>query len=356
MAQTVQSILDRAEGGDPLSGSEIGRLLSIVQEEERDALLAAARRVRAGHTADRVFLYGFLYLSTFCRNDCHFCFYRRSNGASPRYRKTPDQIVEAAGVLAESGVHLVDLTMGEDPAYFDGGEIEELAHIVASVARATGLPVMVSPGVVNEETLVALKSSGASWYACYQETHDRTLFEEIRPGQDFDRRLERKRSARRLGLLTEEGMLSGLGESPEDLVRTLTAMGELETDQVRVMSFVPQPGTPLADRPGPDPHQEVKIIAILRLLFPDRLIPASLDVFGLAGLRDRLDAGANVITSLVPPGRGFAGVAQSVLDIDDARRTVASVEPVIRACGLTAATAGEYRRWVENRMEGIRGA
>jgi methylornithine synthase len=132
-------------------------------------------------------------------------------------------------------------------------------------------------------------------------------------------------------------------------------MRELETDQVRVMSFVPQPGTPLAGRPRPDPDQEVKIIAILRLLFPDRLIPASLDVFGLAGLRERLDAGANVITSLVPPGRGFAGVAQSVLDIDAARRTVASVEPVIRACGLTAATGGEYRRWVENRMEEIRG-
>ena len=356
MAQTVQTILDRAEEGDPLSEADIERLLSIVQEQERDALLAAARRVRAGHTADRVFLYGFLYLSTFCRNDCHFCFYRRSNRASPRYRKTPEQIVEAAGILAESGVHLIDLTMGEDPAYFDGGDFQELAHTVSSVARATGLPVMVSPGMVNRETLMVLKSSGASWYACYQETHDRSLFEEIRPGQDFDQRLEGKRTARRLGLLTEEGMLSGLGESPTDVVRTLTAMRELETDQVRVMSFVPQPGTPLAGRPLPDPDQEVKIIAILRLLFPDRLIPASLDVFGLAGLRERLDAGANVITSLVPPGQGFAGVAQSTLDIDDARRTVASVEPVIRECGLTAASVAEYRRWVENRMERFSGA
>jgi methylornithine synthase len=351
----LESILERAEGGDPLSEADIGRLLSIVRRKERDALLTAARRVRAEHTTDRVFLYGFLYLSTFCRNDCHFCFYRRSNRASPRYRKTPEQIVDAAGILAESGVHLIDLTMGEDPAYFDGGGFEELAHVVASVARATGLPVMVSPGVVDEETLAMLKNAGASWYACYQETHDRPLFEGIRPGQDFDRRLEGKRIARRLGLLTEEGMLSGLGESPTDVVRTLTAMREMETDQVRVMSFVPQRGTPLADRPLPDPGQEAKIIAILRLLFPDRLIPASLDVFGLAGLRERLDAGANVITSLVPPGQGFAGVAQSTLDIDDARRTVAGVEPVIRECGLTVATGAEYRRWIENRMERISG-
>ncbi len=352
----LESILEKAQGGDFLSGDEISRLLSIVREGERRALFAAARRVRAQSTADRVFLYGFVYLSTFCRNDCRFCFYRRSNAKALRYRKTHDQIIEAASILAESGVHLIDLTMGEDPAYFDEGGFEGLGGLVASVTRATGLPVMISPGVVDEETLVMLKESGASWYACYQETHDRSLFEEIRPGQDFDRRLNGKRIARRMGLLTEEGMLSGLGESAADVVRTLTAMRELETDQVRVMSFVPQKGTPLADRPLPDPYQEVKIIAILRLLFPDRLIPASLDICGLGGLRERLHAGANVITSLVPPGGGFAGVAQSRLDIDDARRTVASVAPVIRECGLIPAAGAEYRQWVHSRMERIVGA
>lgn len=352
----LESILERAEAGDPLSETDIGRLLSIGRKEEREALFAAARRVRSMLTANRVFLYGFLYLSTFCRNDCHFCSYRRSNADAVRYRKTRDQVVEAAKILAESGVHLIDLTMGEDPAYFDGDRFEDLAGLVASVTGATGLPVMISPGVVNEDILVMLKESGASWYACYQETHSRSLFERIRPGQDFDRRLDGKKTARRLGFLIEEGMLSGVGESSEEVVYTLTAMRELDTDQVRVMSFVPQKGTPLADRPLPDPYQEVKITAIMRLLFPDRLIPASLDVFGLGGLRERLDAGANVVTSLIPPGQGLAGVAQSSLDIDNARRTVVSVGPVISECGLTAATKAEYRRWVENRMERIVGA
>jgi methylornithine synthase len=351
----LESILERAEAGDPLSETEIFRLLSIVQKEEREALFAAARGVRAKQTGDRVFLYGFLYLSSYCRNDCHFCFYRRSNKESVRYRKNHDQIVEAARILAESGVHLIDLTMGEDPAYFEGNKFEDLAGLVASVAESTDLPVMISPGLVDEGVLALLKESGASWYACYQETHNRSLFEEIRPGQDFDSRLDGKRIARSLGLLTEEGMLSGIGESSTDVARTLAVMGELETDQVRVMSFVPQKGTPLSDHPPGDLGEEVKITAIMRLLFPDRLIPASLDICGLGGLKERLDAGANVITSLVPPGEGFAGVAQSSLDIDDARRTVASVEPVLWECGLTAAPKAEYRRWVEKRMEGIVG-
>jgi methylornithine synthase len=345
------SILARAEAGDSLSETEIVRLLSSDQEEDTEALFAAARRVRARHTGNRVFLYGFVYLSTYCRNDCHFCFYRRSNKESLRYRKSHDQIVEATRMLAESGVHLIDLTMGEDPVFFDENGFEHIADLVASVTAATDLPVMISPGVVDEGILASLKESGASWYACYQETHDRSLFEQIRPGQDFDRRLDTKRIASRLGLLTEEGMLSGMGESSADVAHTLATMAELDTDQVRVMSFVPQEGTPLSDHPPADFGVELKIIAIMRLLFPDRLIPASLDIGGLRGLEERLAAGANVITSLVPPGEGLAGVAQSSLDIDDARRTVASVEPVLRECGLAPATKAEYRRWIEARME-----
>ena len=352
----LESILEKAEAGDFLPEPEVVRLLSLSRPEEKDALFAAARRTRSRHTGDRVFLYGFLYLSTYCRNDCLFCFYRRSNADSLRYRKSHDGIVEAAGKLAESGVHLIDLTMGEDPAYFHAHGFEKLADLVASVAKATGLPVMISPGLVDGEVLARLKQSGASWYACYQETHSRSRFEEIRPGQDFDSRLKGKRTARSLGLLTEDGMLSGLGESPAEVARTLTAMGDLETDQLRVMSFVPQKGTPLSGHPPGDPGDEMKIIAVLRLLYPDRLIPASLDIGGLEGLRGRLDAGANVITSLVPPGEGLAGVAQSSLDIDDARRTVGSVLPVLRDCGLAPATKEEYRRWVEDRRRRIAGA
>jgi methylornithine synthase len=156
--------------------------------------------------------------------------------------------------------------------------------------------------------------------------------------------------ARKHGLLTEEGILLGVGESPADVAHSLEVMAMHEFEQVRAMSFVPQTGTPFSGRRPGDPWEELKVLAVMRLLFPDRLIPASLDIAGLAGLRDRLNAGANVVTSLVPPGEGWAGVAQSRMDIEEGRRTVISVEPVLDACGLAAATAPEYRRWISRRM------
>ncbi len=81
----------------------------------------------------------------------------------------------------------------------------------------------------------------------------------------------------------------------------------------------------------------------MRLLMPDRLIPASLDVEGIEGLRSRLDAGANVVTSLVPPRSGLCGVAHAEYEVDDGLRTVAEVRPRLAELGLRQGTPDGVR-------------
>jgi len=196
-----------------------------------------------------------------------------------------------------------------------------------------------------------LAAAGITWYACYQETHNATLFSKLRVGQSFEERLEKKRVARKLGLLIEEGIMSGIGESPSDIADSIDMMQALDADQVRVMKFVPQPGTPMAARIEEESLRECLIIAVLRLSFPDRLIPASLDVDGLAGLKMRLNAGANVVTSLVPPAYGLSGVAHSDLDIENSNRTMAGIHPILAECDLNAASAKDYRDWIRDRQK-----
>ncbi len=75
----------------------------------------------------------------------------------------------------------------------------------------------------------------------------------------------------------------------------------------------------------------------------------------LAGLQRRLAAGANVITSLVPPGFGLAGVAQSSLDIAEARRTSARIRLELEKLGLRAASTDSYLDWIKNRRRNIMG-
>ena len=126
-------------------------------------------------------------------------------------------------------------------------------------------------------------------------------------------------------------------------------MRVLDSDQLRVMTFVPQQGTPMASAPAPDTLRELLIIAVLRLVFPDRLIPASLDVEGLAGLPSRIDAGANVITSLIVPGAGLTGVASLGRDIENSLRMPASVKSMLTRYGLKPADREAYVHWIRER-------
>lgn len=316
-----------------------------VSDESR---FSEARALRQTHFPQGIFLYGFIYLSTHCRNNCRFCLYRNANTTLARYRKSPEAVLEIGQRLADDGVHLLDLTLGEDPYFDTPAGFDELLELVRRLRAETGLSLMVSPGVLPADRYALLREAGADWFACYQETHNRELFAQWRTGQDYDIRLESRRCAREAGLLTEDGMLCGIDETPADVESSIRHMATESLAQFRVMSYVGHEGV----TPGNtafSPRNELDVIAALRRAAPDRLIPASLDVDGLAGLADRLNAGANVVTSIVPSGCGLAGVASGTRDIENNRRSVAAVRETLERLGLQAATAADYRSWVARR-------
>lgn len=255
--------------------------------------------------------------------------------------------MKLAKELVDSGVHLIDLTMGEDPQYHEEN-FESVVDIVKQIKSELGIPVMISPGVINDNLIEKFAQAETDWYALYQETHNRELFESLRIDQSYDERMHAKLYAREKGMLIEEGLMSGIGESYEDIADSLIKMGTLGASQVRVMSFVPQAGSPMENIKTPDRMIELKVIALMRLMYPGALIPTSLDVDGIAGLEARLSAGGNVVTSIIPPRTGLAGVAQNSMDVDDGGRTVEEVKKILKSLGLKAATAEEYKKYIEN--------
>ena len=349
-----------------LTQEDLSTLIAPANQQERDKIQAAARKMRHLHTGDKIFTSGFIYFSTWCRNDCHFCAYRLSSKEAHRYRKTPEEVLTAAKLLASQGVNNIDLTLGEDPAIDQKDFSDKLAELIREVKEATGLPVMISPGVVKPHILQKFKEGGADWYACYQETYNPELFSRLRQGQCFETRLQVKKQALDVGLLIEEGVLCGVGETVADLAKSIWHMKELGAQQVRAMGFVPptesisSPAVATGDAPlnhggqkwvpappqGVAQTQEVDMIAALRLALPGCLIPASLDVEGLAGLQPRLAAGANLITSLVPADLAFSGVAQASLDINNQARSMEGIRPLVLDCGLRLASPAEYQAWV----------
>lgn len=347
----LTDILLRAIKGVSPSREEIVRILSLEDPASIQRVMSSAQKVRNQHFGNELFIYGFIYLSTYCRNHCAFCFYRKTNKQSPRYRKNIEEVAKIACELADSGVHLIDLTLGEDPLIHDTGNFHTLYRMIERVKEETGLPVMISPGMVSEEILQHFAALKTDWYALYQETHNSVLFKKLRIGQSFENRNDNRNAARRAGMLVEDGILLGVGETPFDRADSILAMKQNNVDQARAMSLVPQPDTPVADMPRPSKMIECLCIAVMRLTMPDRLIPASLDVDGIKGLKMRLEAGANVITSIIPPDNRLAGVSQSTLDIEQGLRTVSEIKKVISHMGLRVADGKVYESWIVKQKE-----
>ncbi len=342
IAETVA----KAEREGKLSVDEIFELMSATDREDLDTLFAAARRVRDKEFGKKIFTYGFVYFSTYCKNNCTFCYYRTSNSGIDRYRKSKEEIVQLSASLQDAGINLSDLTMGEDPLMYKDG-YKNLLDIISAVHDEVGINIMASPGALPHDMFTKVRDAGADWYACYQETYNRELFNSLRLNQSYDDRRNQKIWAMEAGLLAEDGMMIGLGESVRDRAETIAEMSSLGCGQVRAMTFVPQAGTPMQDFTPYDSTEELKAIAIMRLLNPDKLIPCSLDVEGIAGLKTRINAGANVVTSIVPPSKHLAGVAQHELDIENGNRSVEHVFEMLEDMGHHHASSAEYRSFLE---------
>lgn len=343
----IDEILNKALDGKPISKKDALSLIKVNDIEFLYEILKASYEICKKKFNNTVFAYGFLYFSTYCRNDCAFCNYRSSNTLPARYRKSPEEIVEEASRMKKSGLHLIDLTMGEDPVVYKMGGWSSLFETIKKVKDEVGIPIMVSPGAIFHEQISSLRSTGADWLAVYQETYNRLLFKKLRINQDFDYRLKVKRIAKKYGFLIEDGILIGVGESEQDWVEAIYSMKDLGVHQMREMGLVPQKNTPMQNFISPSMLDEMKVIALMRLISPHALIPASFDVDGVKGLQLRIMAGANVVTSLIPPKSGLVGVANANLDIDSGVRTLEGVTPYLSKIGKCVASLDYYLNWME---------
>jgi methylornithine synthase len=335
--------------GRKFNKEDIVHYLTTDDEKELEGLFDMAKETRTLVNGNKIFAYGFVYFTTYCRNNCNFCYFRRDNKID-RYRKTKEEILEISKALINEGVNLIDLTMGEDPLYHKE-KFKTVNEIIDVIKKEYDTPVMISPGVVTDEIIDGFNEHETDWYALYQETHNRELFKNMRINQSYDDRMNAKLYARDKGMLIEEGLLAGIGESPYDIAESLITMGEIKASQMRVMSFIPQEGSPMEGHKTPTRREELTIIALMRVMYPHVLIPASLDVDGITGLKDRINAGANLVTSIIPPKSGFMGVAHSTMDVDEGGRTVGEVKSILSEMGLELATGDEYKEYISKLRE-----
>ncbi len=264
------------------------------------ALYAAANAVRAASIGDAVHLRGLIEFSSYCRKNCAYCGLRRRNRDAERYRLTPALILATAQRAEKLGYHTVVLQSGED-LWFTAARMTAIIH---AIKQSTRLAVTLSLGERDTDTYRAWREAGADRYLLRIETTDPALFAALHPDDDLRERMACLYTLRELGYQLGSGVMVGLpGQTAETLARDVIWLHELGAEMIGVGPFIPHPATPLHDASGGTVEQTLRLVAVLRLVFPFAHLPATTAMGSLhpQGRERALEAGANVVMPNVTP-------------------------------------------------------
>jgi len=280
----------------------VERLVPLLDSEgdEEKLLLQEADRLRARTMGDAVHLRGLIEFSNYCRKNCRYCGLRKENLKLERYRLSSEEIIKTATKAERIGYKTVVLQSGED-LYFSS---ERVADIVREIKSKTELAVTLSLGERDRSTYSAWRNAGADRYLLRIETTDAKIFAKLHPDDDLDERKRCLYILKELGFQLGSGVMAGLpGQDAASLAMDVIWLRGLGAEMIGVGPFIPHPGTPLKDEKGGTLRQTLRLIAVLRLVFPYAHIPATTAMGSLdpLGREKALQAGANVMMPNITP-------------------------------------------------------
>lgn len=203
----------------PLAGSPVlarfARLLLPKSDVEFEELAQNSRTLTSRNFGRTMRLFAPLYLSNECINNCQYCGFSRDNPIL-RVTLSLDEVVAEGRHLAGAGFRHVLLVAGEHPKFVNQNY---LADCVRSLVPSFS-SIAIEVGPMSVEDYGPVVQAGAEALIVYQETYDRSLYQDLHtagPKRDFNWRLdcaERGYQAgfRRLGI----GVLFGLAPWRQD--------------------------------------------------------------------------------------------------------------------------------------------
>lgn len=299
----LTDIIGRLAEEHTLSKADFIALLGNDLSPEDSTLLAdKARSVANAVFGRRVRVRNLLEVTNVCRNNCLYCGLRRDNKSVVRYSLSDTEIIDACAQAYEAGFRTFVLQGGENPALTE----ERISRLVAQLrASFPAAAITLSLGEWPDEALAAFRMAGADRYLLRHETFDSVHYAHLHPTEmSRANRLRCLYSLKRLGYQTGTGIMVGSpGQTPENIADDLIFMSHLKPEMIGIGPFIPHSATPFGQAQAGSIELTVKLISILRLMFPDANIPATTALSSLHpdGRRLGIEAGANVVMSNITP-------------------------------------------------------
>ncbi len=285
-----------------LSKEQLIRL--ICEDEAEEDLRILADRVRQQHYGKDVYIRGLIEISNHCKNNCYYCGIRRGNTEIERYRLSREDILDCCETGYALGFRTFVLQGGEDAFHTD----DWLCPLISEIKRRyPDCAVTLSLGERSRQSYQQLFDAGADRYLLRHETAVDCHYRHLHPSElSLQNRMECLFALKEIGYQVGSGFMVGSpGQQPEYLAEDLLFLQKLQPDMVGIGPFLHHNQTPFKDEPNGDLHVTLRLISILRLMFPHVLLPAT-TALGTLHPRGRelgLQAGANVVMPNLSPSR-----------------------------------------------------
>lgn len=323
--------------------------LIVMQDAEAEALLAQrAAAVRQQVYGRDVFIRGLIEFTNYCRNDCFYCGIRRSNACAQRYRLTREEILACCRTGYGLGFRTFVLQGGEDPFF----TTERLAELVRAIKRAyPDCAVTLSVGEKDRATYQAWFDAGADRYLLRHETADEGLYRRLHPEElSLQNRMRCLRDLKDIGYQVGCGFMVGAPfQTPEMLLKDLRFLQAFQPHMVGIGPFIPHRDTPFRDCPPGTAQMTLRLLAIIRLMLPHVLLPATtaLGTVQSDGRQRGMGYGANVVMPNLSPlsvRKKYALYDNKISTGEEAAESVALLKQSMAAAGYRVVTArGDWK-------------
>lgn len=234
-------------------------------------LFGLANRIRDKYRGNKVDLCSIVNArSGACPEDCSFCAQSVHNNTDAEVYPllTREKILRAADDAKKKSVkRFCIVTSGKRTS---GSDLEAVCGLISEI-RDMGILPCATLGMLDYGELNQLKDAGLNRYHHNLETSE-AYFSEICTTHTYREKIETLNAARSLALSVCSGGIFGLGESWDDRIDMAFALKEIGVDSIPVNFLTPVNGTPMGNREMLSPVEALKIIAIYRLILPDREI------------------------------------------------------------------------------------
>ena len=256
------------------------KLLNLLKEGHPLLHRSAAATARENF-GGKVYFRALIEISGYCRNGCYYCGLRAGNRLAHRYRMDIDGILRCCGNAASAGYRTFVLQGGEDPVQDDAWMTELVRRVHGEFPECA---ITLSVGERTDEAYRMFREAGADRYLLRHETASEEHYGRLHPGtMSLENRKRCLRKLKGLGYQTGAGMMVGSPfQQAEDLVRDILFLQELQPQMIGTGPFIPAAGTPFEKEPAGSIELTLRVLSILRLMFPHANIPSTT---ALASLR-----------------------------------------------------------------------